>query len=73
LILYTDGATESFSPAGEAFGESRLGASFQKAAQQNLPNILEAIEGTLYRFREGAPPSDDITFLSLSRLKEKAL
>jgi sigma-B regulation protein RsbU (phosphoserine phosphatase) len=73
LILYTDGATESFSPGGEAFGESRLGASFQKAAQQNLPNLLEAIEGTLYRFREGAPPSDDITFLSLSRLKEKPL
>ena len=31
LILYTDGATESFSPAGEAFGETRLECIFPKS------------------------------------------
>jgi serine phosphatase RsbU (regulator of sigma subunit) len=69
LVLYTDGATESFSPSGEAFGEIRLGESFQKAVQNNPASILEDIEATLYRYREGAPPSDDITFLSILRVK----
>jgi sigma-B regulation protein RsbU (phosphoserine phosphatase) len=69
LILYTDGATESFSPSGEAFGEIRLADSFLKAVQQNPASLIEEIEAVLYRFREGAPPSDDITFLSITRLK----
>lgn len=68
LILYTDGATESFSPSGEAFGEDRLANAFLKAIEQNPSTLLEEIEAMLYRFREGAPPSDDITFLSISRI-----
>ncbi len=73
LILYTDGATESFSPSGEAFGDDRLSESFLKAIRQNPSSLLEEIEAVLYRFREGAPPSDDITFLSLSRFNGNTL
>jgi len=68
LVFYTDGASESFSPAGEAYGDDRLGGSIFKAARNDQANLMEEIEAALYRFREGAPPSDDITFLSVTRL-----
>jgi sigma-B regulation protein RsbU (phosphoserine phosphatase) len=64
LVLYTDGVTEAFDPAGEQFGESRLittlsslgaGAPPDEAARQ----VLAAVKG----FEAGADQSDDITLL----------
>ena len=48
LTLYTDGITESFNPAGEEFGESRLVEALRKArnlsAQDLLASVIEEVQ-----------------------------
>ncbi len=67
LVLYTDGVTESFSNAGEAFGDDRLRETIRKARILDARSILQAIEETLLDFRDGQPPSDDLTILVIHR------
>lgn len=68
LLMYTDGVTESFSPAGEIFGEKRL-LSALRAAPDNRPITLkEHLSKVLSSFREDAPLSDDLTLVFLRRL-----
>lgn len=68
LIFYTDGVTESFSPAGETFGEQRLRAILAQAPKSSPAVFLEFIREQLTAFREGTPPSDDLTLVVLHRL-----
>lgn len=68
LLLYTDGATESFSPTNEAFGEERLINILLQCRNFTAENVLSTIEAQLADFREGAPPSDDISLLAIRRL-----
>lgn len=70
LVMYTDGVTESFSPAGEAFGEARLQELLQKNINKNVHEILNVLEASLLEFREGAPPSDDVTLVAIRHLPE---
>lgn len=48
LVLYTDGITESFNPAGEEFGEQRLVEALcknrKKGAQELLVSIVEEVQ-----------------------------
>lgn len=67
LVLYTDGVTESFSNAGEAFGDDRLRETIRKARILDARSILQAIEENLLEFRDGQPPSDDLTILVIHR------
>ncbi|MDF3056455.1 MAG: uncharacterized protein K0R17_670 [Rariglobus sp.] len=68
LMIYTDGLTEAFNPAGEMFGRNRLGewlrerVRFPCAAEQ----LCEGLASELDRFREGTPLRDDQTFLILA-------
>ncbi len=64
-VFYTDGVTESFSPAGETFGEARLKKTIQAAPGANSASFLEHIRNQLIEFREGSPPSDDLTLVVL--------
>ena len=68
LLLYTDGVTEAFNGAGEAFGERRLSEELCRqpvqSAAQSVAAVLEAVRGHAGE----CPQSDDIAMLGLRRL-----
>jgi len=63
LILYTDGITESFSPTGEEFGESRLQDALREHRHLSSQSLLDAI---VERVRHFSPHDqhDDITLIA---------
>jgi serine phosphatase RsbU (regulator of sigma subunit) len=68
LLLYTDGVTETFSPAGELFGEERLEAILTKTGGLPARQIIEAIDQAIQEFSAAAPATDDVTLLAIRRL-----
>ncbi len=67
LVLYTDGITETRSPAEEEFGAERLERAVIAAASESLDNLLHRVRAELETFRDGRPASDDVTMLVLER------
>lgn len=67
LLLYTDGVTESFSPDSQQFGVDNLCQVLTHAIGRSASQVLNKIDHALQNFREGQPPSDDITLLALRR------
>ena len=67
LLLYTDGVTEAFDAAQQAFGEARLHAALDpgRAARAQC----EALVAAVHAFAGAAPQSDDITVLAM-RLRQ---
>jgi sigma-B regulation protein RsbU (phosphoserine phosphatase) len=65
LVLYTDGVTEAFSPAQEAYGEGRLIAEVQAHGDGAADALVERICGSVASFAGLAPQSDDITLTVL--------
>jgi len=67
LIAYSDGVTETQSPAGEEFGTMRL----QEVITQNLDlsaaGLRDKIEAALSAFAQGTPAVDDITLVIVKR------
>lgn len=63
LLFYTDGVTESFSPAGEMFGEERLTALLASSSPAPAEALLDMLENALFDFTAHAPLSDDITLI----------
>ncbi|HTZ46945.1 MAG TPA: SpoIIE family protein phosphatase [Verrucomicrobiae bacterium] len=63
LILYTDGITESFSPAGEEFGEARLEQALRQHCHLSSQSLLDAI---VDQVRDFSPHEqhDDITLIA---------
>ncbi len=68
LFLYTDGVTESFSPIGEPYGENRLQNILHMNIHKNVHELLDTLETSLIAFREGAPPTDDVTMVAIRHL-----
>jgi serine phosphatase RsbU (regulator of sigma subunit) len=72
LVLYTDGVTEAFDPAGDIFTEVRLIETAQGAmCEGGLPDakvLLSRIDEAVTSFTEGADPSDDLTLMVLKYL-----
>ena len=64
LLLYTDGVTEAFDPAGELFGEERLLESLREVAP-SAKDLVERVLAAVRTFARGAPQSDDIALLAL--------
>jgi serine phosphatase RsbU (regulator of sigma subunit) len=62
LILYTDGVTESFNPAGEEFGESRLLETLRHHRESSSQKLLAAIVEDVQQFSSQAQ-RDDITLI----------
>lgn len=62
LVLYTDGVTESFSPAGEEFGEWRLTEVLRRCCKSPSRDLLTAIIEEVQRFSPQAQ-QDDITLI----------
>lgn len=68
FLLYTDGVTESFSPSGEPFGENRLQNILRLNIHKSVNELLDILEASLIAFREGAPPTDDVTMVAIRHL-----
>ena len=68
LFFYTDGVTEAFNAAGEAFGESRLAAELCRRAGQSAGQTVAGVLETVRRHANNHPQSDDIAMLALRRL-----
>jgi serine phosphatase RsbU (regulator of sigma subunit)/catechol 2,3-dioxygenase-like lactoylglutathione lyase family enzyme len=62
LILYTDGITESFNPAGDEFGEPRLLEALQRHRHLACQELCSAIVDELRRFSPHEQ-HDDITLI----------
>jgi sigma-B regulation protein RsbU (phosphoserine phosphatase) len=68
LVLFTDGVTEAVNPAGEDFGEQRLGDLVASMREKPAAEIVDAIHAAVTAYAEGAPPGDDITVVIARRL-----
>lgn len=69
LILYTDGVTEAFNEQKEQFSESGLEKTLKSVPGAGSQEIIEAIIDDVKEFAGNAEQSDDITILTLKRLK----
>ena len=68
LLLYTDGVTDTFSENGEAFGDERLVETLSQIGDCTSQSVIEQVQKSLYAFRGSAPPSDDVTLVSIRRV-----
>jgi phosphoserine phosphatase RsbU/P len=62
LLLYTDGATESFNEAGEEFGERRLVEGFRRHRDQPSESLIALIVEEIRQFNP-REQQDDITLI----------
>jgi sigma-B regulation protein RsbU (phosphoserine phosphatase) len=66
LVLYTDGVTEAFNPADEAYGEERLIAEVRAHGDGAAAALVERICRSVTLFAGTAAQSDDITLTVLT-------
>jgi len=69
LVLFTDGLTEAFNSAHEAYGEESL-VEVIKCSESASETMLEAIFTDVAQFAGEAPQSDDITVAVLEFIGE---
>ncbi|MYM38731.1 ATP-binding SpoIIE family protein phosphatase [Duganella qianjiadongensis] len=67
LLLYTDGVTEAFSAAGEAYGDDRLLQWFGSSNESSAAATVASLVRDVACFVNGAEASDDLTCLVLRR------
>jgi len=67
LVLYTDGITETFSPAGKAFGDVRFKARLESLLGETAGGIVDGIGVSVDNFRADRPLDDDYTLLVIRR------
>ncbi|CAK0747376.1 hypothetical protein CCP1ISM_2740003 [Azospirillaceae bacterium] len=65
LLIYTDGVTEAFDPADNAFTEARLRAVLTGTQQMAVGPFVEHVVNAVESFAVGAPQADDLTCLAL--------
>jgi phosphoserine phosphatase RsbU/P len=66
LVLYTDGVTEAFNSADEAYGTKRLIAEIEAHGGGAAAALVERISRSVTTFAGTAPQSDDITLTVLA-------
>jgi sigma-B regulation protein RsbU (phosphoserine phosphatase) len=59
LMLYTDGITERFNPAGECYEVERLCEQFARRNGNDPQKILNTVMEDVNRFADGLPAQDD--------------
>jgi phosphoserine phosphatase RsbU/P len=65
LFLFSDGITEAFDAAGNAFGTARLEAALASGRGKSAAQLVAGVLGATTAFVAGAEQSDDITCLAL--------
>jgi len=68
LFFYTDGVSEAFNGAGEAFGEGRLAEELCREPGQNVAGVVTGVLEAVRRHTGEEPQSDDIAMLGFRRL-----
>jgi sigma-B regulation protein RsbU (phosphoserine phosphatase) len=66
LVLFTDGVTEAFNAADEAYGAARLIAEVKAHGHGTAAALVERICRSVTVFAGNAPQSDDITLAVLA-------
>lgn len=68
LGLITDGIYESNDPAGQEFGQERVGELVRAHRAEPMAELLEHIVREADRFTAGAPQADDMTMVLVRRV-----
>lgn len=68
ILLYTDGATEVLSPAGDEFGRERLAESVRACRDRRAREMIEFIHNELLEWSGGRGADDDVTFIVVKAL-----
>jgi len=63
LVIATDGVWDTRSEEGKLFGKERFNDVIRNNAQRSANEIINAVIGTLNRFRKTEPQRDDITLV----------
>src|SRR5215211_4099875 len=69
LVLYTDGATEALSPAGEEFGRERLAQAVKDAYDRPAREMIATLQMAILEWTDQAGSNDDVTFFVIKALK----
>jgi len=69
LFLYTDGVTEAFNPQGQEFGEARLTKLLAGLGDLDAVTLNARVMEAVAAFAQDEPQADDITCVSLRRLR----
>jgi sigma-B regulation protein RsbU (phosphoserine phosphatase) len=69
ILFYTDGLTETFSIDEEEYGVKRAIEFLKDNHQLSVNEILDKLDLELHTYRDGQPPSDDLTLIGLKRDK----
>jgi sigma-B regulation protein RsbU (phosphoserine phosphatase) len=67
LILYTDGLSEAFDPAGHQYGTDRLADFLRRRGSQAPKELVQGMVDEVRSFRDGGPKTDDLTIMVLRR------
>ncbi len=68
ILFYTDGLSEAFSSDDQIFGTQRVLEMVGKSEKRSVSEMLIFFEKLLSDFRNGNPPTDDLTLILLKRL-----
>ncbi len=68
FVLYTDGATEAASPAGEEFGRDRLVEAVKKSRDKPAREMIATIQMAVLEWTASAGADDDVTFFVIKAL-----
>ncbi len=68
LVLYTDGLSETRSPAGEEFEEERIVETTRAAAGESARDVVAKLVATARVFAAEAGLNDDLTLMVVKRL-----
>ena len=73
LLLLSDGITDAFNPAGEAYGNARLETALDAVRGRSAGETVAHMLADSARFAAGAEAFDDTTCLALFYRREQAL
>jgi sigma-B regulation protein RsbU (phosphoserine phosphatase) len=65
LFLYTDGITEHYNQAGEAYGEQRLLDGLVTNRDERLERVCQTAIDRVMAFDNGRQPQDDVTLIGI--------
>ena len=69
FVLYTDGATEAESPAGEEFGRERLVEAVRNSLDKPAREMIASIQMSVLEWTASVGANDDVTFFVIKALK----
>ena len=69
VVIYTDGVTEAMNISNQEFGEELLLLKLEKYHNYSSSEIIDSIFSDIDFHAKGFEQSDDITCISISRLK----